>query len=238
MVSSQPSVLTTDGIAALLEALHARGYRLIGPRIRDQAIVYDDIASLADLPCGWTDEQDGGHYRLIRRDDDALFGYAVGPHSWKKFLHTPEQRLWRAERSQEGMRVQAELEPAEPVAFLGVRSCELHAIAIQDRVLLEGAHSDPHYRARRAAVFLVAINCAKPGGTCFCASMNTGPKVAGDYDLVLTEIEAMVNIGLSSTLAATWDAPCSLSCRIANPRRVIWKPPPPFRQKPSRKWAA
>jgi ferredoxin len=188
MALGESSVLTIDGVAALLEALRARGYRVIGPRIRDQAIVYDDIASLADLPCGWTDEQDGGHYRLIRRDDDALFGYAVGPHSWKKFLHAPEQRLWRAEQSQEGMRVQAELEHAEPVAFLGVRSCELHAIAIQDRVLLEGAHSDPHYRARRAAVFLVAVNCAKPGGTCFCASMNTGPKVAGAYDLALTEI--------------------------------------------------
>src|SRR5262249_19663783 len=48
---------------------------------------YDDIASVADLPRGWTDEQDGGRYRLHRRDDDALFGYAVGPHSWKKFLH-------------------------------------------------------------------------------------------------------------------------------------------------------
>ena len=44
---------------------------------------------------GWTDEQDGGHYRLVRRDDDALFGYAVGPHSWKKFQLPPEVRLWR-----------------------------------------------------------------------------------------------------------------------------------------------
>ena len=35
---------------------------------------------------------------------------------------------------------------------------------------------DPAYRARRAQVFIVAVNCGQAGGTCFCASMNTGPK--------------------------------------------------------------
>ena len=182
------SVLTTDGVAALLEALRRRGYRVIGPTVRDRAIVYDDIASLADLPRGWTDEQDGGRYRLHRRNDNALFGYAVGPHSWKKFLHTPAQRLWKAERGPEGLRIVPEPDSAERLAFVGVRACELHAIAIQDRVLLEGAYADPHYRARREGAFLVAVNCAEPAGTCFCASMNTGPKAASGYDLALTEI--------------------------------------------------
>jgi ferredoxin len=188
MTASQPSVLTTDGVSALLDALHRRGYRVVGPTVRDQTIVYDDIASLADLPRGWTDEQDGGRYRLTRRGDDALFGFAVGPHSWKKFLHSPEQRLWRAERTTEGVRVVAEPPSAEPLALVGVRSCELHAIAIQGRVLLDGAHPDPHYRARREGIFMVAVNCAEPGGTCFCASMNTGPQATGGYDLALTEI--------------------------------------------------
>ena len=190
MVESQISVLTMDGVAALLDRLRSQGYRVVGPTVRDDAIVYDDIASLADLPRGWTDDQKGGHYRLARRTDDALFGFAVGPHSWKKFLHSPEQRLWRAERSAEGVRVVPEPVSAEPLAFVGVRSCELHAIAIQDRVVLHGAHPDPHYRARREGLFLVAVNCAEPGGTCFCASMNTGPKAAGGYDLALTEIAA------------------------------------------------
>ena len=188
MTANQRSILTVDGVGALVDTLRSRGYRVIGPTVRDQAIVYDDIASLADLPRGWTDEQQGGHYRLIRRDDDALFGFAVGPHSWKKFLHSPEQRLWRAEQSADGMRVIAELVAGEPLAFIGVRSCELHAIAIQDRVLLEGAHADPNYRTRREGAFLVAINCMVPGGTCFCVSMDTGPKVTAGYDLVLTEI--------------------------------------------------
>ena len=188
MEADQHSVLSTSGVAHLLDTLRRRGYRVIGPTVRDQAIVYDDISSLADLPRGWTDEQAGGRYRLIRRDDDALFGYAVGPHSWKKFLQVPVQRLWRADRSGNEMHVSAEPNPDQLLAFVGVRSCELHAMAIQDRVLLEGAHADPHYRARRKGVFLVAVNCGEPGGTCFCASMGTGPNVDKGFDLALTEI--------------------------------------------------
>jgi hypothetical protein len=105
MTGAQPFVLTLDGIQALLDMLKSRGYRVLGPTVRNQAIVYDDIATVADLPRGWTDEQEAGRYRLKRREDDALFGFSVGPHSWKQFLHPPVQRLWRAERGPDGMRV-------------------------------------------------------------------------------------------------------------------------------------
>ena len=182
------AVIAAAGLQVLMEALQRRGYRVLGPALRDQAIVYDDIAGVADLPKGWTDEQDGGRYRLRRRDDDAVFGYAVGPHSWKKFLHPPVQQLWRAERSAEGIRIIPEADTAERFAFIGVRACELHAMAIQDRVLLGGSHVDPHYRARREGAFIVALNCGTAGGTCFCVSMGTGPKASSGFDLVLTEM--------------------------------------------------
>lgn len=184
----QPAMATIEGLQALIDALLRRGYRVVGPTIRDQAIVYDDLASVSDLPRGWSDEQDGGRYRLVRRDDGALFGYAVGPHSWKKFLHAPVQRLWRAERKADGVNVVPDPAAAERFAFIGVRACELHAIAIQDRVLLGGPHVDPHYQARRGGAFLVAVNCGTAGGTCFCVSMNTGPKADAGFDLALTEI--------------------------------------------------
>ncbi len=190
MADVKPAVLTTDGLQALLEALARRGYRVVGPTVRDQAIVYDDIASIAALPRGWTDAQDGGRYRMVRRDDAALFGYAVGPHSWKQFLHPPVLRLWRAEREGNDVRVVPEPPSTERFAFIGVRSCDLHAIAIQDKVFLGGPHIDPHYQARRRDAFIVALNCAVAGGTCFCVSMNTGPKAEAGFDLALTELEA------------------------------------------------
>ena len=207
MDTAQQAVLTTDGLQILLDALRQRGYRVVGPTVRDQAIVYDDIASIDDLPRGWTDEQDGGHYRLLHRDDEALFGYAAGPHTWKKFLHPPLLRLWRAEHYAQGVRVVPEPDPGERFAFVGVRSCEIHAIAIQDKVFLGGDHVDPHYRARRQDVFIIAVNCGQAGGTCFCVSMNTGPKAKAGFDLALTEVvgdsghifvvEAATEVGLT-----------------------------------------
>jgi ferredoxin len=140
------------------------------------------------LPAGWTDVQDGGTYRVQRRADEALFGYAVGPHSWKNFLHPSQIRLWRAEKTADGVSLKRDPDPTTPFAFIGARSCDLHAIAIQDKVFLGGPYVDPHYQARRQGAFMVATNCGVAGGTCFCVSMGTGPKADSGFDIALTEL--------------------------------------------------
>ena len=172
----------------IIGKLLSHGYRVIGPTVRDGAIVYDSIAHLDDLPVGWTDRQDAGQYRLEQRADAALFGYAVGPHSWKRFLHPPVERLWQARREGDGFAIIEDEAAAEPLAFIGVRACELRAIAIQDRVFLLGQYPDKSYKIRRDHAFIVAVNCGQAGGTCFCASMDAGPKVDAGFDLSLTEL--------------------------------------------------
>ncbi len=189
MIASNPSVISPDALQALVEALRDRGYRVLGPTVRDGAIVYDELESAAALPVGWTENQDAATYRLERRDDEARFGYAVGPHSWKQFLLPARIRLWRARSDGDGS-LEVEEEPLDEtrLAFIGVRSCELHAIGIQDRVFLGGRVVERDYAARRSDTFIVAVNCFEPGGTCFCVSMGTGPKAEAGYDLALTEI--------------------------------------------------
>ena len=172
----------------LFQALISRGYEIFGPIVRDGAIVYDHVTSSSVLPAGWTDEQNGGQYRLRRRDDKALFGYAVGPHSWKKFLHPPVQRLWEAKREGSAFRILADSPKPAKRAFVGVRACELQAIAVQDKVFLAGPYVEPGYQARRDNMFVVAVNCSEAGGTCFCVSMNAGPRASFGYDLALTEV--------------------------------------------------
>jgi len=177
-----------DVLQQIIGALASRGYRVIGPTVRDGAIIYETVTRLADLPVGWTDRQDAGRYRIERRGDAALFGYAVGPHSWKRFLHPPVERLWQARRQANGFSVVENEEMPERLAFIGVRACELRAIAIQDRVFLAGQYLDKSYKIRRDSAFIIAVNCSQAGGTCFCASMDSGPKVEAGFDLALTEL--------------------------------------------------
>jgi len=180
--------LTRESIQALFHLLSKNDYRLIGPTVRDSAIVYDELREVTDLPVGWTDEQNPGVYRLKKRQDQAWFGYTVGPHSWKKFLHLPLLRLWKAKRRKNGWEILDDREPPAKLAFIGVRACELHAIAIQDKIFLEGRYIDPVYRSQRENIFIVAVNCGQAGGTCFCADMNAGPQAASGFDLALTEV--------------------------------------------------
>ena len=181
-------VLSSSGLQELIAALVADDYQVFGPTLENQAIVYAPVTGVQDLPRGWTDRQAPGRYQLERRDDDALFGYVVGPHAWKRFLNPPTERLWRARRTADGFTVDDPEAPAGKLAFIGVRGCELHAIAIQDRVLLDGPYPNTGYRQRRADNFIIAVNCGEAGGTCFCVSMNTGPKVEAGFDLSLTEV--------------------------------------------------
>ncbi len=180
-------IVTREGLQSLLERL-ARDHRVVGPTVRDEAIVYDGIAGTSDLPRGWTDRQEAGRYRLERRDDDALFGYAVGPHSWKQFLHPPVETIWSKRREDANGEAPRDGDPSLPFAFVGVRACEIAAIAIQDRVFIEGPYPDRPYAARRKDAFIVAVNCGEAGGTCFCVSMETGPRARSGFDLALTEL--------------------------------------------------
>ena len=189
-----PAVLAASQLGKLIEALARRGYAVVGPTVRDGAIVYDQVESVDDLPAGWSDEQAPGQYRLKRRDDEAIFGYSVGPQSWKKYLHPAEIRLWSAERQGGTFRIlnndvlNNAAKPKAPLAFLGVRACELAAIAVQDRVLLQDTYRHPIYGARRSGAFLIAVQCTQSAATCFCASMGTGPAIVNGADLVLTEL--------------------------------------------------
>ena len=183
-----PRVIAAEGLKDLYQALVSQGYRVIGPAVQDGAIMLRELSSAAELPFGWGVRLEPGGYQLRRRADTAAFGHSAGPQSWKRFLHPPRERLWSAARTPDGgFELSDEAEDSDPprYAFLGVRPCDLRAIAIQDRVL---AQPGSRYAARRARVLIIAVNCTEPGETCFCASMGSGPGADAGYDLALTEV--------------------------------------------------
>ena len=187
--SGAAAVIDGAGLHRLVEELRRRGYRVVGPTVRDSAIVLAELTSADDLPHGWGVDVAPGSYRLRRRTDAAAFGHSAGPQSWKQFLHPPRLRVWSSDDPQADPR--PDPDTAARYAFLGVRGCDLAAIGVLDRVLAGPTHPDPGYTARRDGTFIVGVNCTEPGGLCFCASMGTGPgcpTAAGDRpDLTLTE---------------------------------------------------
>jgi ferredoxin len=194
-------LVSCSALDGLLAALLRRGYTLIGPRVVGHAITYRPIQSMADLPHGWSSEQAPGRYRLAQRADEACFAYGPAFESLKQYVYPHVERLWAARRDRTVLRFEPTTEPPARLAIVGVRSCELEAIARLDRVFVEGDYVDPSYRARREAMFLVAANCVQPAGTCFCASMDTGPRARRLFDLALTEISGgrfVVDVGTDS----------------------------------------
>ncbi len=183
--------LTIEGLEALFQALEAEGRELLGPRRRDGVVGLGRLSSPLDLPAGWEDQQAPGRYRLRRREEGGvapLFAHRVGAAGWRTFLRPSQTLLWRTERREGRLHVEGVVPKAPRRAFIGVRPCDLAAIAIQDRVLTGGRHQDLHYAARRRAVFLVAVECTRPAATCFCHGQESGPGVEHGFDLRLTEL--------------------------------------------------
>jgi sulfhydrogenase subunit beta (sulfur reductase) len=197
MGSQSTLFLPTEHLQRLIDLLIAEGYVVVGPTIDQGAIVYRELRSVDELPRGWTDRQEAGRYRLEKREDEAYFGYVVGPHSWKQFLFPPVATVATADRTDTSWILRTPEDNSPPYAFLGVRACELAAIAVQDRTFLGGPYQDPIYRKRREAAFIVAVNCTQAAPTCFCTSMKTGPRCTTGFDLALTEIEGgfVIEIG-------------------------------------------
>lgn len=177
--------------AGLLSVLTGRGYRCAGPMLRNGAIVYDMLSGAGDLPRGIQVRQEPGSYRVDDGGTERLFDWANGPQALKPFLFTPRERLWQARRSTTGeLCFTEEIPQPEPLAVIGVRACDLAALALQDKHFLEGECIDSGYATRRTGLFLVAVNCSHPAATCFCVSTGDGPEAATGYDLVLDELDA------------------------------------------------
>jgi ferredoxin len=174
----------------LLDALKARGFRCVGPQVRDGAIIYDDLDCAAQLPAGAQVEQAPGAYRLAAGATPRQFAWANGPQALKPFLFAPRELLWRAQRSSDGrIEFREHAEEAPPLAVIGARACDLAALALQDAHFLEQEYVDPYYAARRRNLLIVAVECSHPAATCFCASTGDGPQVRRGSDITLVELD-------------------------------------------------
>jgi sulfhydrogenase subunit beta (sulfur reductase) len=205
----RPAWLAKADLPQLVLALQA-SYEVVAPTYADGAIVLARIGSAGDVAVGYRDQQRPGHYRIEKSDDGRYFGYNNGADSPKKLLHPARLELFSGELHADGGFTLAE-EPGPPrrLAFFGIRPCDAFAVLVLDKTFLESPNADQPYRRRRAGSLLAVINCTTPGATCFCASMGTGPRAVGGYDLALTELGGgfLVEAGSSEGAAILGQVP-------------------------------
>lgn len=188
----------------LIDALTQQGYRVVGPTIRDSAILFDEIQSCQQLPIGWTDQQDGGKYRLIQGQTDQWFDFVVGANSIKNYTFPPRQTVLTGHQQADGdWKFEEPTVESIPTAILGARACDLAALSIQDRVFLGPDYRDASYAARRSSLLLIGVNCQRSVSTCFCQSMGTGPAIESGYDLLITELDETFLLQVATAKGAT-----------------------------------
>lgn len=83
-----------------------------------------------------------------------------------------------------------ELEAGEIPATIvvGARGCDIAAIELVDRVLLEGEFEDPFYRARRERMIVIGADCTDCGESCFCNLLGAKPWPERGFDLSISRV--------------------------------------------------
>ena len=189
MEGSSKFVLEVDEFRDLLNNLRKNGYQIIGPKLKDEAIVYDFIDGFEDLPVGYSDLQNNGYYRVHKEDDRSLFSnYTVGQNSIKQFIFPACKTILKIKNENSSFQIESNSDKIPKFAFIGIRPCELAALKIQDKILTQGKYIDNDYFQIRQNMLIIAVNCSNPGNTCFCESMKTGPFASDGFDLALSEI--------------------------------------------------
>ncbi|GAB4422514.1 MAG: 4Fe-4S dicluster domain-containing protein [Thermodesulfovibrionales bacterium] len=185
MVSAK---LRKDKLNLLFERLKD-SYRVIGPEVKGDVIILSEI-DLHDIPAGYTDRHGPGTYRLSPQSPQGvIFSFSIGPDSFKRFLHPSVKEIFGLRRSKKGMAIAPLSEQKGPMAFIGMRACDISGLRLLDRVFLEGPVKDHGYEILRRDSMIIAVNCLQPNDNCFCNSMGTGPEVKDGFDIAITELD-------------------------------------------------
>lgn len=168
--------LARPALEDLIQVLRKQGYSVLGPRLVDGTVSLQPLESAAQLPKGLSDEQDGGSYRVVEGEPAFTFQFVVGPDGPKRYLFPSHMRLFEFHIEADNFVLDVGPPQVPKLAMLGVRACELAAIEIQDRVFgmddprVFRCETEPWYTQIRQETLMIAVNCTRPSGTCFCST--------------------------------------------------------------------
>ncbi|MEO3993127.1 MAG: Sulfhydrogenase 2 subunit beta [Desulfurococcaceae archaeon TW002] len=178
-----------DSLRNLFNELRSLGYVVIGYKVVNGVLKLEELNSFDELAHDVEDIQSPGKYSLV----GGSF-YRHGPDSPKKFLYPPTLTLFRISSD---WVVSTPAYEDRNLAFFGLKPCDLASIKVLDKVLLG---VDEYYTNLRRNLALIVENCTSPGDTCFCSTMNTGPKARDSFDLAYTRLNDKLVLEAGSKL--------------------------------------
>jgi ferredoxin len=185
--------LPRERFQTLLDELSREGYEIMGPQVREHAVVFAPLSRVEQLPVGIRDTQSPGNYRLEQTGSQRCFDWAVGPLAIKPITFPGREALWHSEPQADGsLHFEAHPITSQPTAIIGVRACDLAGLLVHDHHFMHGGshehkYRDPYYIARRKDLLLIAVHCTHPASTCFCAATGDGPRARYGFDIALSE---------------------------------------------------
>jgi len=75
------------------------------------------------------------------------------------------------------------------VVVAGARGCDLAALALVDKVQVEGEFTDPFYKIRRDKMLVVGADCTECGESCFCNLLGAKPWPEKGCDVAVSKIQ-------------------------------------------------
>lgn len=165
--------IEADGLVTLLRDL-ARDYDVYAPQQIGDDLVLRRLESTETVPeIAWND------YRLSE--------------SFKPFFFQPGRILseWAGNVPKEGP-------PVRPRALLGMKACDLKALAVIDCVFRDHTFREPAWCAARENNLIISGDCTANAESCFCSMLGEKPWPESLFDLNLAPVDGggyLVEIG-------------------------------------------
>ena len=116
--------------------------------------------------------------------DENLWSYAPirTPQPLKCYYYPPTQKV---------AEYPIEKNPSDqfvPLAIIGSKACDVHALQIIDKVFAEGDFPDPYYTKARRNHILITTDCLEAGEYCYCTLMNCQPYPIKEFALNISKL--------------------------------------------------
>lgn len=177
--------LLPNELQLVFDVLQGQGFQVLGPRASSSSLAIGLLEKADDLPRGWfADQQPGNLIWNKKENSEEIFSYTTLLDSWKQVVFPASETLWLLGSNEPRVPESDE----DRFVLIGLRACDVRALQVLDGVFLSARSPDSCYKARREALFIIAVECQKAAATCFCSAMSSGPRVNGGCDWVLTEM--------------------------------------------------